>query len=76
MSGLTKVGDIEIKVLTGDGDTLHRWHIDWFGEFWPEEHHIPEEDRPRRRPATFIYGLALLHDGDVVFNLDLLGMVR
>ena len=76
VSGLTKEGDIEMKVLTRDGETLHRWHIDWFDGFWPGPHHIPEEDLPRRRPATFIHGIALLPNGDVVFNLDLLGMVR
>jgi hypothetical protein len=76
VSGLTKEGDIEVKVLTRDGEALHRWRIDWFDGFWPDPHHIPEEDRPRRRPATIIHGIALLPNGDVVFNLDLLGMVR
>jgi hypothetical protein len=76
VTGLTKEGDIEVKVLTRDGEALHRWHIDWFDGFWPDPYHIPEEDRPRRRPATIIHGIALLPNGDVVFNLDLLGMVR
>jgi hypothetical protein len=76
VSGITKDGDLDVKVLTRDGQVLYRWHIDWFDGFWPEPHHIPEEDRPRRRPATIIHGIALLPDGDLVFNLDLLGMVR
>ena len=53
VSGLTKEGDIEVKVLTRDGEVLHRWHIDWFDGFWPDPHHIPEGDLPRRRPATW-----------------------
>jgi Arylsulfotransferase (ASST) len=76
VSGLTKEGDIDVKVLTRDGEALHRWRIDWFDGLWPDAHHIPEEDRPRRRPATILHGIALLPNGDVVFNLDLLGMVR
>jgi hypothetical protein len=76
ISGLTKEGDLDVQVLTRDGEILHRWRIDWFDGFWPDPHHIPAEDLPRRRPATVIQGLALLNNGDVVFNLDLLGMVR
>jgi hypothetical protein len=76
VSGLTKDRDIDVKVLTRDGETLHRWRIDWFDGFWPAPHHIPAEDLPRRRPATFIHGIALLNNGDVVFNVDLLGMAR
>jgi hypothetical protein len=76
VSGLTKDGNIDVKILTRDGETLHGWLIDWFDGSWPDQHHIPEEDLPRRRPATFIHGVALLENGDVVFNLDLLGMAR
>jgi Arylsulfotransferase (ASST) len=76
VSGLTKEGNIDVQVLTRDGDVLQRWDIDWFKGFWPHPHHIPEEDLPRRRPATTLDGIALLPDGDVVFNLDLLGMAR
>ncbi len=76
VSGLTKEGNTEVKILTPDGEALHRWHIDWFDGFWPDSHHIPEEDLPRSRPATYIHGIALLNNGDVIFNLDLLGMAR
>jgi Arylsulfotransferase (ASST) len=76
VSGLTREGNVEVKVLTRDGEVLQRWLIDWFDGFWPDPHHIPEEDLPRKRPARYIHGLALLDNGDVVFNLDLLGMAR
>jgi hypothetical protein len=76
VSGLTKEGNTEVKVLTPDGEALHRWRIDWFDGFWPDPHHIPEEDLPRSRPASYIHGMALLNNGDVIFNLDLLGMAR
>jgi hypothetical protein len=76
ISGLTKEGKLDVKVLTRDGEVLHRWRIDWFDGFWPDPHHIPAEDLPRTRPATIIHGIALLNNGDVVFNLDLLGMAR
>jgi Arylsulfotransferase (ASST) len=76
VSGLTKEGNLEVKVLTRDGEALHRWRIDWFDGFWPDPSHIPAEDLPRKRPATIINGIALLKNGDLVVNLDLLGMVR
>jgi hypothetical protein len=65
-----------VKVLTRGGEVLHQWRIDWFNGFWPDPHHIPAENLPRSRPATHIHGIALLNNGDVVFNLDLLGMAR
>ena len=76
VSGLTKDGDIEAKVITREGETLHRWRIDWFDGFWPDPRHIPEEEIPQRRPATHIHGIALLKNGDLVFNLDGFGLVR
>ena len=76
VSGLTKEGDIEVKVITRDGEALHRWRIDWFDGFWPDPHHIPKKSMPRKRPATFIHGIALLKNGDLVFNLEQLGMAR
>ena len=76
ISGLTKEGDIDVKVLTRDGEVVHQWRIDWFDGFWPDPHHVLAEDLPRGRPATIIQGIALLNNGDVVFNLDLLGMAR
>jgi hypothetical protein len=76
VSGLTKEDDIEVKVITPEGEALHRWRIDWFNGFWPDPHHIPKTSLPRRRPATFIHGIALLKNGDLVFNLERLGMAR
>jgi hypothetical protein len=76
VSGLTKDGDIEAKVITREGKTLNRWIIDWFDGFWPDPHHIPKEDLPKRRPATQIHGIALLKNGDLVFNVDGFGLVR
>jgi hypothetical protein len=76
VSGLTKDGDIAVKVITHDGEVLHRWGIDWFDGFWPDPHHLPEEDIPSTRPATHIHGIVLLQNGDLVFNLEFLGLVR
>jgi hypothetical protein len=65
-----------VKVITRDGEALHRWRIDWFDGFWPDPHHIPKRSMPRKRPATHIHGIALLKNGDLVFNLAQLGMAR
>ena len=76
VSDLTKEGNIAVKVTTRDGEVLHRWHIDWFDGFWPNPHHIPQDSIPQARPAAGIHGMALLQNGDLVFNLDMLGLVR
>jgi hypothetical protein len=76
VSGLTKDGDIEAKVITRDGEALHRWRIDWFDGFWPDPRHLPEEILPQGRPAAMIHGFALLQNGDLLFNLDGLGLAR
>jgi hypothetical protein len=76
VSGLTKDGDIEAKVITREGEAVNRWLIDWFDGFWPDPRHIPEEEIPKRRPATLIHGIALLKNGDLLFNLHGFGLVR
>ena len=76
VSGFTKEGNIEVKVITREGEVLHRWHIDWFDGFWPDPHHIPKERLPRTRPAALIHGIALLKNGDLVFNLENFGLAR
>jgi hypothetical protein len=76
VSGLTKDGDIEAKVITREGETLHRWFIDWFAPFWPDPRHIPKNAIPNKRPATHIHGMALFENGDLLFNLDGFGLVR
>jgi hypothetical protein len=76
VSGLTKDGDIEAKVITREGEALNRWLIDWFDGFWPDPRHIPEDAIPQRRPATQIHGITLLKNGDLLFNLDGFGLVR
>jgi Arylsulfotransferase (ASST) len=68
VSGLTKEGEIEVKVIRRNGEALHRWHIDWLDRSWLK--------RLLRRPATHIHGIALLPNGDLVFNLERLGLVR
>jgi len=76
VSGLTNEGNNEVKVITREGEALHRWRIDWFDGFWPDPSHIPKEDIPQARPATNIHGIALLKNGDLLFNLDELGLAR
>jgi Arylsulfotransferase (ASST) len=76
VSGLTKEGNIAVKVLTRDGEVLHQWHIDWFDRFWPDPRHLPQDIIPKTRPATHIHGVALLENGDLVFNLENLGLTR
>jgi hypothetical protein len=76
VSGLTKEGAIEVKAITRESEVLHRWRIDWFDGFWPDPSHLPKEDIPWAQPATHIHGIALLANGDLLFNLEKLGLAR
>ena len=76
VSGLTKEGNMEMKIITRDGEVVHRWLIDWFDNFWPDPYHLPKERIPRSRPATHIHGIVIFPNGDLVFNLERLGLAR
>ncbi len=66
---------LAVKVMDLDGNTVHRWAIDWFA-IWPDAGHVPERLRPRSRPGTHVDGAAVLENGDLVFNFEHLGLVR
>lgn len=79
---------ITIKVVDRAGATIYERAVDWF-QTWPEPEHLRREDPlitdpnvtafgalPKARPGTHIHGIALMDNGDFVFNFEHLGMVR
>jgi hypothetical protein len=67
MTGLTKDGEPEAKVVGRDGKVINRWLVN---------HHLPKKNIMRGRPTTHIHGIALLKNGDLVLNLERTELVR
>ena len=75
---ITGVGDenkLTARVVELDGSPVHSWTIDWF-EIWPDANHLPERFQPKQQPGTNTHGVAIMDNGDLVFNFDYLGLVR
>ncbi|MEM8830000.1 MAG: arylsulfotransferase family protein [Cyanobacteria bacterium P01_G01_bin.19] len=79
--GLTLVTEIasdrqiSAKVIDLDGNTVHRWDIDWF-ELWSDADHLPESLVPQSPPGTNIHGAAIMDNGDLMFNFESKGLIR
>ena len=67
--------NLYIRMLDTAGNIKNEWRIDWF-ELWPDATHLPENIVPKMRPGTTIHGIGLMNNGDVVFNLENLGLFR
>ncbi len=75
---ITAVGDdarLEAKVVELNGTIVQQWTVDWF-EIWPDATHVPAVHVPKRRPGTHIHGARIVGNGDLIFNFELLGLVR
>lgn len=60
----------ELRLLDGSGHVIHKWRLN-------REHVFQNAGAQRTTPSnTLVHGSSLLPDGDVVLNLDYVGMVR
>jgi hypothetical protein len=66
---------LAVRVVDRAGNDVHKWDLDVFA-MWPNLGHLPENKVPKSRPGTHIHGMALLDDGDLVFNFNNIGLVR
>lgn len=79
---------MNIRVVDLDGRAVYDRTIDWF-EIWPDPVHLEQEEpsitepdvtafgaMPKSEPGTHIHGIALMDNGDFVFNFEHLGLVR
>ncbi len=64
-----------IRLLDFDGSVLHEWPVRP-EQIWPESPHDDLAKGTHNTPTGYIHGSALLPNGDVVFNIEYLGMVR
>lgn len=75
VSGIGERNTPEARIVDSNGATLHLWDLDWF-KIWPDADHMRSADLPKARPGTHTHGMLLLDNGDLVFNFEMLGLVR
>ncbi len=78
LSLVTEIGadsSISAKIIDLEGNTVHKWEIDWF-EIWSNPTHLPESIIPKSKPGTSIHGAVVMENGDLVFNFESKGLVR
>jgi hypothetical protein len=73
ISGLGLNKETLANVVDVDGRIIHTWVIDW-RQIWPNPDHLPPNLAPKTK--ALVHGLALSPDGDLIFNIDGLGLVR
>ena len=66
---------IFLKILDMNGNKVHEWDVDW-KKIWPNPQHLPNRKIPKGRPGTYIHGMVMMENGDVIFNFEHFGLVR
>jgi hypothetical protein len=64
-----------IRLLDLSGNVLHEWQIHP-EQIWPQSPHSDRVSGNYNNPDNYVHGSSLLPDGDIVFNIEYLGMVR
>ncbi len=80
ITGYWREGDSDdwfpgIRIIDRDGTVLHHWKVEPH-RLWPES---PHDDRARGNfnvPRMYVHGTHLYPDGDIVFNVEYLGLFR
>lgn len=75
VSGMGQDDELMARIISRDGNTIHEWELGWF-DLWPDPSHLPEDAIPKSKPGAAIDGIAWMPNGDIVFNYDLLGLIR
>jgi hypothetical protein len=66
---------VAMWVVDLDGKLLKEWQVD-ASRLWPEPTHLQGYARPRNDWEAQVHGAVLLPDGDVIFNLEFIGLIR
>lgn len=66
---------LSAEIMDMDGNILHNWDLDWF-KIWPDAEHLPDWRIPRSIPGTHVHGSVVMGNGDLIYNYNLLGLVR
>jgi hypothetical protein len=64
-----------IRLIDMNGEVLNEWQIHP-DEIWPESPHNDYARGESNAPDNYVHGTWLLEGGDIVFNIEYLGMVR
>jgi hypothetical protein len=64
-----------IRLLDFDANVLHEWPIHP-EVIWPQSPHNDRISGTYNKSDNYVHGSRLLPDGDIVFNIEYLGMVR
>lgn len=67
--------EVGAVLVSLDGKVLHRWPIR-FDQIWGDASHVEPEELPLNNWDSMIHGMVLYKNGDIVFNLSDLGLVR
>jgi len=69
-------GDLPgLRLIDRDGNKLHHWRVDP-AEIWPESPHQDSVRGVFNDPTNYIHGSHLFANGDVLFNVEFMGLVR
>ena len=63
------------RLIDFDGSVLNEWKIRP-EQIWPESPHADIAKGTHNKPTGYVHGSVLLPDGDIIFNIEYLGMVR
>jgi outer membrane protein assembly factor BamB len=64
-----------IRLIDADGNLLHEWPV-YPERIWPDSPYSDYIRGTKNTRANFVHGTALLPGGDIVFNIEYLGLVR
>jgi hypothetical protein len=65
----------EARLLGFQGQVLHRWQV-FPQQIWPESPHDDWVKDASNTSSRYLHGIVLLDNGDIIFNIEYLGMVR
>jgi hypothetical protein len=65
-----------VRLIDLDGEALHKWQIDPEDIWEKSPHHDPYTGLYDEKSRTYIHGVLLLPNGDIVFNLEFFGLVK
>ena len=64
-----------IRLIDLNGEILHHWEV-LPSKIWPESPHSDFTKNKKNTDANFIHGTYLYPNGDIVFNIEYLGLVK
>lgn len=64
-----------IQLIDSTGQVLHQWKTDP-AEIWPTSPHTDYIARSENMAKNYVHGCFLFNNGDVVFNIEYMGLVR